>query len=76
MVAKEVQQGSNRANTADVTVFITDENDNAPVFEFDAYDVDLAENSPPGTSVFQVHSLRLWNTLPFQVIYLSNVRPL
>ena len=54
VVAKEVQQDG-RANTADVTVHINDENDNAPVFERDKYTAEIPENSKAGTPVIQVN---------------------
>ena len=54
ILAKEVQQGSNRESTADVTVYVADDNDHLPVFEQDTYTADIAEHSPAGTVVIQV----------------------
>ncbi len=40
--------------SADVTVTIVDENDNAPKFVEDHYDVTIPENVHPGTVILQV----------------------
>ena len=43
--------------SADVTVNVIDENDNAPKFGEDHYDVTIPENVKPGTVVVQVSGL-------------------
>ena len=40
--------------SADVTVNIVDENDNAPKFSDEPYDVTIPENVRPGTVIVQV----------------------
>lgn len=54
-MAKEVQQGNNQQSSADVTVYVIDDNDHPPVFEQDNYTVEIPEHSPAGTVVIQVH---------------------
>uniref|UniRef100_A0A8D2DE04 Protocadherin gamma subfamily B, 1 n=1 Tax=Sciurus vulgaris TaxID=55149 RepID=A0A8D2DE04_SCIVU len=41
-------------STASITLYITDINDNAPVFQQASYTVHVAENNPPGASITQV----------------------
>ena len=53
-MAKEVQQGSNQQSSADVTIYITDDNDHPPVFEQSNYTAEIPEHSPAGTVVIQV----------------------
>ena len=54
VLAEEVQHGSNRVSTAEVTVYIMDDNDHTPIFEKETYSAEIAEHSPPGTVVIQV----------------------
>ncbi|KAM5214025.1 protocadherin gamma-B2 isoform 19-T19 [Hipposideros larvatus] len=43
-----------RTGTAQISIEVTDANDNPPVFSQDVYKVSLHENLPPGTSVLRV----------------------
>ena len=54
MLEVEASDTSHVAKTS-ITVKVVDENDNPPIFERQAYEVDVKELSPPGTSVLQVH---------------------
>ena len=40
--------------SATITVIVTDENDNSPVFEGTPYSANVRENSPPGVEVISV----------------------
>ncbi|ESN91601.1 hypothetical protein HELRODRAFT_132264, partial [Helobdella robusta] len=42
------------SDTVNIVVQVQDSNDNKPRFERDSYEVDIPENSPPGTHVLQV----------------------
>jgi len=43
-----------RSGTVDVTVTVTDANDNGPVFEYSSYEVTVDENIDVGTTVAKV----------------------
>ena len=43
-----------RSGTVDVTVTVTDANDNGPVFEYNSYEVSVDENIDVGTTVAKV----------------------
>ncbi|XP_075397825.1 protocadherin gamma-B6 isoform X1 [Tenrec ecaudatus] len=43
-----------RSATANIEIFVRDTNDNPPVFSKSEYRINLSENLPPGSSVFQV----------------------
>jgi hypothetical protein len=42
------------SSSADITVYIRDQNDNPPVFRENVYRADLTENATAGTKVIQV----------------------
>ncbi|KAH8383863.1 hypothetical protein KR009_010934 [Drosophila setifemur] len=54
VLAQELGPATNLSAVVNVTVYINDVNDNAPVFEQPAYSVDLPENMTVGTKVVQV----------------------
>ena len=60
-----MQHGNNRVSSAEVTVYIMDDNDHAPVFEKQSYSAEIPEQSPPGTVVIQVCF--------FYFIHISNI---
>lgn len=39
-----------------VQVFVSDQNDNDPIFDRDHYELHITENSPPGTLVSRVQA--------------------
>uniref|UniRef100_A0A3P9A2J0 Cadherin domain-containing protein n=1 Tax=Esox lucius TaxID=8010 RepID=A0A3P9A2J0_ESOLU len=43
-----------RSGTAEITIRVLDINDNAPVFDENTYDIQVIENTPPGTIVLTV----------------------
>lgn len=55
--AQELGPATNLSATVDVTVYINDINDNAPVFDQEMYVVDMPENITAGTKVAQVKFL-------------------
>ncbi|XP_017055208.1 cadherin-86C isoform X2 [Drosophila ficusphila] len=54
ILAQELGPATNLSALVNVTVYINDVNDNAPVFEQPAYSVELPENMTAGTKVVQV----------------------
>ncbi|XP_070137231.1 cadherin-86C isoform X2 [Drosophila bipectinata] len=54
VLAQELGPATNLSAVVNVTVYINDVNDNAPVFEQPAYSVELPENMTVGTKVVQV----------------------
>ncbi|XP_037727872.1 cadherin-86C isoform X2 [Drosophila subpulchrella] len=54
VLAQELGPATNLSALVNVTVYINDVNDNAPVFEQPAYTVELPENMTAGTKVVQV----------------------
>ncbi|XP_049545284.1 cadherin-86C isoform X3 [Anopheles darlingi] len=56
ILAQELGPATNLSTLVNVTVYLTDANDNAPVFEQADYIVDLPENMTAGTRVVQVHA--------------------
>ncbi|XP_035778498.1 cadherin-86C-like isoform X3 [Anopheles albimanus] len=56
ILAQELGPATNLSTLVNVTVYLTDANDNAPVFEQADYLVDLPENMTAGTRVVQVHA--------------------
>ncbi|XP_020817256.1 cadherin-86C isoform X2 [Drosophila serrata] len=54
VLAQELGPATNLSALVNVTVYINDVNDNAPVFEMPAYSVELPENMTAGTKVVQV----------------------
>ncbi|XP_052835038.1 cadherin-86C isoform X1 [Drosophila gunungcola] len=54
VLAQELGPATNLSALVNVTVYINDVNDNAPVFEQPAYSVELPENMTAGTKVVQV----------------------
>ncbi|XP_034826855.1 cadherin-86C [Maniola hyperantus] len=54
ILAQELGPATNLSVTANVTVYLNDVNDNAPVFLALSYDVELPENVTAGTRVVQV----------------------
>lgn len=54
ILAQELGPATNLSATANVTVYLNDVNDNAPVFLALSYDVELPENVTAGTRVVQV----------------------
>ena len=69
-MAREVQQGNNQQSTADVTVYVIDDNDHPPVFEQYNYTAEIPEHSPAGTFVIQVRH----RFIHFDSSFVSNVR--
>lgn len=49
-----------RTGSCDVTVVVTDANDNPPTFERATYEASLIENSPMGTTVLRVYASDRW----------------
>ncbi|XP_045495385.1 cadherin-86C [Colias croceus] len=56
IVAQELGPATNLSATANVTVYLNDVNDNAPVFLALSYDVELPENITAGARVVQVQA--------------------
>ncbi|KFB49038.1 AGAP000153-PA-like protein [Anopheles sinensis] len=56
ILAQELGPATNLSTLVNVTVYLSDVNDNAPVFEQSDYLVDLPENMTAGTRVVQVHA--------------------
>lgn len=56
ILAQELGPDTNLSAIVNVTVYIDDVNDNAPVFEQPLYVVELPENMTAGTRVVQVHA--------------------
>ncbi|XP_058063242.1 cadherin-86C [Anopheles bellator] len=56
ILAQELGPATNLSTVVNVTVYLADANDNAPVFEQADYIVDLPENMTAGTRVVQVHA--------------------
>uniref|UniRef100_A0A182PTP3 Cadherin domain-containing protein n=1 Tax=Anopheles epiroticus TaxID=199890 RepID=A0A182PTP3_9DIPT len=56
ILAQELGPATNLSMLVNVTVYLTDVNDNPPVFEQNDYIVDLPENMTAGTRVVQVHA--------------------
>ncbi|XP_053664398.1 cadherin-86C [Anopheles marshallii] len=56
ILAQELGPATNLSTLVNVTVYLADVNDNAPVFEQNDYIVDLPENMTAGTRVVQVHA--------------------
>ncbi|XP_052869499.1 cadherin-86C [Anopheles cruzii] len=56
ILAQELGPATNLSTLVNVTVYLADANDNAPVFEQPDYLVDLPENMTAGTRVVQVHA--------------------
>jgi len=54
VLAQELGPATNLSALVNVTVYINDVNDNAPIFEQPAYTVELPENMTAGTKVVQV----------------------
>ena len=60
-----MQHGSNKVSTADVTVYVMDDNDHQPVFDKERYTADIGEHSPAGTVVIHVGSTQKVSLLKF-----------
>lgn len=56
ILAQELGPATNLSALVNVTVYIDDVNDNAPVFEVPMYVAELPENMTAGTRVVQVHA--------------------
>ncbi|XP_058826724.1 cadherin-86C-like isoform X2 [Topomyia yanbarensis] len=56
ILAQELGPATNLSTSVNVTVYLSDTNDNPPVFEQSDYIVDLPENMTAGTRVVQVHA--------------------
>ncbi|XP_055535413.1 cadherin-86C isoform X1 [Wyeomyia smithii] len=56
ILAQELGPATNLSASVNVTVYLSDVNDNPPVFEQNDYIVDLPENMTAGTRVVQVHA--------------------
>lgn len=52
--AREVGPKTSLSSSAEVTVYIRDQNDNPPVFRSNIYRAELTENITAGTKVIQV----------------------
>jgi hypothetical protein len=52
--AREVGPKTSLSSSAQVTVYIRDQNDNPPVFRNNIYRAELTENATAGTNVIQV----------------------
>lgn len=48
LIAKDSSVTEPRSATANVTIFVMDENDNAPAFSEDKYNVNIPEKTQPG----------------------------
>lgn len=51
VVAEELHTEPRLSSTATVTVTVSDENDNAPVFDLEAYSASVHESASPGTVI-------------------------
>ncbi|XP_002137604.3 cadherin-86C isoform X1 [Drosophila pseudoobscura] len=69
VMAQEVGPATNLTAVVNVTVYINDVNDNAPVFDQPSYTVELPENMTVGTKVVQVHATDLDSGLGGKVRY-------
>ncbi|XP_034662090.1 cadherin-86C isoform X2 [Drosophila subobscura] len=69
VLAQEVGPATNLTAIVNVTVYINDVNDNAPVFDQPSYTVELPENMTVGTKVVQVHATDLDSGLGGKVRY-------
>ena len=57
VVAKDNSTTESRQTTANLTITILDENDNAPLFEENDYEVTVREEQPPGQTITRVSCL-------------------
>uniref|UniRef100_A0A8B9KGX5 Cadherin domain-containing protein n=1 Tax=Astyanax mexicanus TaxID=7994 RepID=A0A8B9KGX5_ASTMX len=58
-----------RSGTAELTIIILDNNDNAPVFEKSQYETKVAENTPPGVAVITVKAVDPDEALNKEITY-------
>ncbi|XP_049324725.1 protocadherin gamma-C5-like isoform X48 [Astyanax mexicanus] len=58
-----------RSGTAELTIIILDNNDNAPVFEKYQYETKVAENTPPGVAVITVKAVDPDEALNKEITY-------
>ncbi|XP_055601879.1 cadherin-86C isoform X2 [Uranotaenia lowii] len=74
--AQELGPATNLSASVNVTVYLTDVNDNPPVFEQNDYIVDLPENMTAGTRVVQVHATDVDTGLGGKVRYTHILGPM
>ncbi|XP_041750768.2 protocadherin gamma-C5-like isoform X4 [Coregonus clupeaformis] len=58
-----------RSGTAEITIRVLDNNDNAPVFEESTYDIQVVENTSPGTVVVTVKAVDLDQGSNSEIVY-------
>uniref|UniRef100_A0A8C8CKN0 Cadherin domain-containing protein n=1 Tax=Oncorhynchus tshawytscha TaxID=74940 RepID=A0A8C8CKN0_ONCTS len=58
-----------RSGTAEITIRVLDNNDNAPVFEESTYDIQVVENTLPGTVVVTVKAVDLDDGSNSEIVY-------
>ncbi|XP_055642626.1 cadherin-86C isoform X3 [Toxorhynchites rutilus septentrionalis] len=75
IVAQELGPATNLSASVNVTVYLTDVNDNAPIFEQNDYIVDLPENMTAGTRVVQVHATDVDTGLGGKIRYTQILGP-
>ena len=52
-----------RESHLQIEIFVIDMNDNEPHFDRSSYNVTVPEDTPPGSTIFQVHSLPFFCSL-------------
>ncbi|XP_039438318.1 cadherin-86C isoform X3 [Culex pipiens pallens] len=75
IVAQELGPATNLSAAVNVSVYLSDVNDNAPVFEQNDYIVDLPENMTAGTRVVQVHATDVDTGLGGKIRYTQILGP-
>ncbi|XP_058444287.1 cadherin-86C isoform X2 [Malaya genurostris] len=75
ILAQELGPATNLSTSVNVTVYLSDINDNPPVFEQSDYIVDLPENMTAGTRVVQVHATDVDTGLGGKIRYTQILGP-
>ncbi|XP_062537306.1 cadherin-86C isoform X2 [Armigeres subalbatus] len=75
ILAQELGPATNLSASVNVTVYLSDVNDNSPIFEQNDYIVDLPENMTAGTRVVQVHATDVDTGLGGKIRYTQILGP-
>ncbi|XP_065090430.1 cadherin-86C isoform X3 [Ochlerotatus camptorhynchus] len=75
ILAQELGPATNLSASVNVTVYLSDVNDNPPMFEQNDYIVDLPENMTAGTRVVQVHATDMDTGLGGKIRYTQILGP-
>ncbi|XP_062701155.1 cadherin-86C isoform X2 [Aedes albopictus] len=75
ILAQELGPATNLSASVNVTVYLSDVNDNAPMYEQNDYIVDLPENMTAGTRVVQVHATDVDTGLGGKIRYTQILGP-